>query len=50
MTILEKLDVEWPAVVGVSELEDKLRFNLFCFNGSSGVFNFSSINPSWPTR
>ena len=36
LTILEKLDVEWPAVVGVPELEGELRFNLFCFDGSSG--------------
>ena len=34
MTILDKLDVEWPAVVGVLELENKLRFNLFCFNAA----------------
>ena len=29
LTFLEKLDVEWPAVVGVLELEGELRFNLF---------------------
>ena len=40
LTILEKLDVEWPAVEGVLELEGELRFNLFCFDGGSSVFNF----------
>ena len=39
LTILENLDVEWPTVVGVPELEGELRFNLFCFDGSSGVFH-----------